>query len=179
MLIPRGFKNKVGEFMKVLIRITDKITKVLTFCSCVYLIIIVIACFLQVFSRYILNSSFGWTEETARYAYAGLGMLGTPVALRKGLHVTINILETKLHGKAKKIQRVLIDISVFLISMVIFIYGIIFIAKINGLYSSVLRVPMFAVYYVIPFCGASSMWVTFVDFIEAIKLDLDKEGSEC
>ena len=166
--------------MKTLTKITDVITKIFTKCACVYLIVIFIACLLQVFSRYVLNASIGWTEEGARYAYAGLGMLGTPVALRKGLHITINILETKLKGKALMIQKIIIDICVFAASGVIFVYGIKFIAKSSGFYSSVMRLPMWVVYYVIPLCGITSMWIIVVDCLETVYAYKNgKEGENC
>ncbi|MGP1396555.1 MAG: TRAP transporter small permease [Inquilinaceae bacterium] len=45
--------------------------------------------FLQFFSRYVLNSSIGWTEEIARYLLIGVTFLGAPIAVRKASHIAV------------------------------------------------------------------------------------------
>lgn len=156
--------------MNRLSKFTDNILNICLTGACIYLLLVLISCFLQVFSRYVLNSSFGWTEELARYSYAGLGMIGAPVALRKGLHVTVNILEEAIKGKEKMllVQKIIISIIVFIVSTIILIYGIIFINKTGGLYSSVMRLPMILFYYVIPLSGIISMWVVAIDSLETV-----------
>lgn len=152
--------------MKILNKITDIITKVLTVAACVYLVYILFACIMQVFSRYVLNSSFGWTEETARHAFACMGMLGAPVALRKGMHVRVDILETMLSGKLKLALKIVIALLVFFIYIILFREGFVLFESAKGLYSPAVRVPMTAVYYSIPVSALASMWMLAVELIE-------------
>ena len=48
-----------------------------------------ITVFLQFFTRYVLNDSYAWTEEIARYLLIGVGFVGSVMAMRKGSHITV------------------------------------------------------------------------------------------
>ena len=43
--------------------------------------------FIQLFSRYVLNSSLSWTEEIARYLLILLGFVGSVTCIRKRSHI--------------------------------------------------------------------------------------------
>lgn len=44
---------------------------------------------LQFFTRYVLNDSFGWTEEIARYLLIMTGFIGAVGCVRKGGHIAL------------------------------------------------------------------------------------------
>jgi TRAP-type C4-dicarboxylate transport system permease small subunit len=48
--------------------------------------------FLQFYTRYVLNSSIGWTEEIARYLLIGVTFVGSIMAMRKGSHIAVEAL---------------------------------------------------------------------------------------
>lgn len=164
--------------MKTLRTISDTLAKILTVLACAYLLYILFACSAQVFSRYILNASFSWTEETARYAFADMGMLGIPVALRKGMHVNVDLLEERLSPKAKLLQKTVIHFCIFLISAVLLVRGWTLFAGMKGIYSSAVRIPMQAVYYAVPLCGLASMWMAAAGAIESVH-ELRKGDEAC
>src|SRR5215207_8765875 len=47
--------------------------------------------FLQFFSRYVLNSSFAWTEEIARYGLMLLAFIGGAVVTRKKGQIAVEL----------------------------------------------------------------------------------------
>lgn len=51
---------------------------------------------LQVFTRYVLNDPFGWTEEVLRYLYVFVVFLGSSAAISDRSHVSISFLVEKL-----------------------------------------------------------------------------------
>ena len=48
--------------------------------------------FLQFFTRYVLNNSFGWTEEIARYLLIAVVFMGCAQCMRRHRHVQVNFL---------------------------------------------------------------------------------------
>ncbi|CAN0504311.1 unnamed protein product [Ectocarpus sp. 12 AP-2014] len=50
---------------------------------------LILVVFAQFFSRYILGSSIGWTEEIARYLLIGVGFMGSVMAARNGSHIMV------------------------------------------------------------------------------------------
>ena len=45
--------------------------------------------FLQFFTRYVLNSSLGWTEEIACYLLIAVTFIGSALAVRKQSHIAV------------------------------------------------------------------------------------------
>lgn len=154
--------------MKALNKSVEMLTKVLMIIASAYLIYLLIACTAQVISRYVFNSSLSWTEETARYAFAGMGLIGIPVALSKGMHVCVDVLENKLSGIPKEIQKIIHILLEIYISVIFVVFGWKLFSSMNGIYSPAVRVPMQAVYYAIPLCGLSSLWILIVDLVNHI-----------
>ncbi|MCE9683330.1 MULTISPECIES: TRAP transporter small permease [Halomonadaceae] len=50
---------------------------------------LILVVFAQFFSRYVMGSSIGWTEEIARYLLIGVGFLGSVMAARNGSHIMV------------------------------------------------------------------------------------------
>lgn len=69
---------------------------------------------LQVFTRYVLNNSLGWTEEIARYLLIGVTFVGSVMAMRKGTHISVEALLKYLPARARHWTLVLIDAVVAL-----------------------------------------------------------------
>ena len=60
-------------------------------CACV---------FLQFFTRYVLNDSFGWTEEIAIFCLVGVVFLGSVMCVRLTRHIHVDFLYRYLPGAA-------------------------------------------------------------------------------
>ena len=60
-------KKEEGEFVKALVKISDKLDSTLRCISAAlmvgFFVVMLVALFLQVFFRFVLNSPIGWTEE--------------------------------------------------------------------------------------------------------------------
>jgi TRAP-type C4-dicarboxylate transport system permease small subunit len=52
--------------------------------------------FLQFFTRYVLNDSFAWTEEAARYFLIALTFIGGGMVGRRRAHIYVEYLHSKL-----------------------------------------------------------------------------------
>lgn len=125
---------------------------IIAFCS--VLAVVMLCCSaLQVFSRYFLGNSFTWTEESARYCFIWLDMLGVAALVYKGGHATVDLFSHKLHGNVKKVYQTLIYCAIFYVAVIIARYGL-ELSKITFKQtSSSLKLPMGVVYGVVPISG--------------------------
>jgi TRAP-type C4-dicarboxylate transport system permease small subunit len=75
--------------------------------------------FLQFYTRYVLNSSLGWTEEIARYLLIGVTFVGAVTAMRKGSHIAVEALLVYLPREAKHWTLVVVDglVAIFCAAM--------------------------------------------------------------
>lgn len=65
--------------------------------------------FLQFFTRYVLNDSFGWTEEAARYFLIGTTFIGGGMVCRRRAHIAVEYVHTKLSRAASRRLMITVD----------------------------------------------------------------------
>ncbi|HDZ47601.1 hypothetical protein LCGC14_0059000 [marine sediment metagenome] len=80
---------------------------------------LILVVFAQFFSRYVMGSSIGWTEEIARYLLIGVGFMGSVMAARNGSHIMVEFFYHYMPGwQARLLERMVGAISlVFYIAM--------------------------------------------------------------
>ncbi|WP_353471578.1 TRAP transporter small permease [Salipiger sp. H15] len=66
--------------------------------------------FLQFFTRYVLNDSFGWTEEIARYLLIGVTFAGSVMAARKHSHIAVEFLYRWVPRPLRRVMQTVIDV---------------------------------------------------------------------
>ena len=70
--------------------------------------------FLQLFARYVLNDSPGWTEEIARYLLIGVTFIGSVTAMRKGTHIAVEAIFKYLGPRTRHVLLLVVDLTVVL-----------------------------------------------------------------
>ncbi|UCS92468.1 TRAP transporter small permease [Echinicola marina] len=110
----------------------------------------------QVLSRYILMSPSSFTDELSRFLLIWLGMLGSAYVAGHNEHLAIDILPTKLTGKAKNKLLIFIHIIILAFAIPVMIFGgsnLVYITYMLGQKSSTLQIPLAYVYTIIPLSG--------------------------
>ncbi|GAB5377996.1 MAG: TRAP transporter small permease [Acuticoccus sp.] len=69
--------------------------------------------FLQVFTRYVLNSSLAWTEEIARYLLIAVAFIGAAAATRRGAHIAVEVVRLLPAGVVRGALLRLADLITF------------------------------------------------------------------
>lgn len=69
-----------------------------------------LAVFLQFFTRYVLNDSFGWTEEVAIYCLVAVVFLGSAMCVRLSRHIHVDFLYRYLPRPAARLLATAVDI---------------------------------------------------------------------
>lgn len=126
----------------------------------------------QVFTRFVLQNPSSFTEELARYTLVWLGILGASYVAGQKMHLAIDLLSHKLHGKSKLYLEIFIQVSIFFFSLVVMVIGgyrlVLITLSLNQI-SAALQVPLGYVYLVVPLSGALILFYSSYFIIEAIK----------
>lgn len=67
--------------------------------------------FLQFFTRYVLNNSFGWTEEIAIYCLVAVVFLGSVMCTRQSRHIHVDFLYRYLSPPLGRALAIFVDIA--------------------------------------------------------------------
>lgn len=118
--------------------------------------LLVIDVLFQVFSRYILNSSFSWTEELARFSLIWMTILGAAYLSAKREHLSMDFLYQKFTVTAKMRASILIEIVIFLFALIVMVVGgfnLVYTTLHLEQLSGTLRIPLGYIYAILPFSG--------------------------
>ena len=117
----------------------------------VYMCVAVLA---QVLGRYIFNYSIDWAVETATWAQIWIVLLGSGLAMRRGMHVSIDVLAEMLPLQVARVTSVAIAIGCVWFLGVVF-YGSLPLIEVGTFQTSpALQYPMWVIYMGLPI-GAS------------------------
>jgi len=105
--------------------------------------------FLQVFTRYVLNSSFAWTEEIARYLLICVTFIGGGIAVRKNTHIHVELLYLLLPKIGGRVLATLVDVIRIGFLGFLLLSGIRIYPVMQTQYMTVVEVPMSALYGVV------------------------------
>lgn len=142
--------------MKYATQIFNKVKRLLEIFLVLIFALLVLDVLFQVFSRYILNTSFSWTEELARFSLIWLSILGAAYLTAKREHLSMDFLYRKFSSPVKKKVSILIEVLIFLFALVVMVVGgfnLVYITLHLEQLSGTLRIPLGYIYAVFPFSG--------------------------
>tara|TARA_B110000495_G_scaffold160633_1_gene145029 strand:- start:393 stop:857 length:465 start_codon:yes stop_codon:yes gene_type:complete len=88
--------------------------KIINYLVIIFFVYMVLAVFYQVLGRYIFNYKLGAAAETATMAQIWMILLASGIAMRKNMHVGVDILLRKLNVKA---QKIIVTVSTIVITI--------------------------------------------------------------
>ena len=110
----------------------------------------------QVFTRFVLSSPSSFTDELARYLLVWVGLFGAAYASGKRMHLSIDLLRTKLTGQALHWHSVVVVGIVALFALFVMVVGgwrLVSLSFLLGQTSAALEVPLGVVYLALPASG--------------------------
>tara|TARA_R110002096_G_scaffold321161_1_gene515231 strand:- start:1574 stop:2062 length:489 start_codon:yes stop_codon:yes gene_type:complete len=136
--------------------IFNKVCRILEVFMIIIFALLVLDVLFQVFSRYLLGTSFTWTEEFARFALIWMTILGAAYLNGTQEHLSMDFLYQKFSERNKRKASILIEVLIFLFALIIMVIG-----GLNLVYttlhleqlSGTLRIPLGYVYAIMPFSG--------------------------
>lgn len=103
--------------------------------------------FLQFFTRYVLNDSFAWTEEIARYVLIAVIYVGTAMCVRRNRHIHVDFIYRLIPAGIGRALSTFVDV----LRIVFFTYATWIMWKLMAIIGSdemtMIKLPMNVVYY--------------------------------
>ena len=143
------------------------IRKIINYLVIIFFIYMVLAVFYQVLGRYIFSYKLGAAAETATFAQIWMILLASGIAMRKNMHVGVDILLRKLNLKFQKIVITLSSLITIIFLLMVLKGSVQLIIVGAQSTSPALSIPMWIPYLSIP------LGITYI-MLELIILTLSK-----
>jgi TRAP-type C4-dicarboxylate transport system permease small subunit len=105
--------------------------------------------FLQFFTRYVLNDSYAWTEEIARYLLMTVIFVGAAMCVRRNRHIHVDFIYRLIPKQAGRVVSTFVD----LLRAAFFAYAAVLMWKLMAIIGheemTMVKIPMNAIYYFI------------------------------
>jgi TRAP-type C4-dicarboxylate transport system permease small subunit len=116
---------------------------------------------LSVFFRYILNSPIVWSDEIVRYSLVWMTFAGAALATRDDKHILVDVIDTILPEKGRKISDGFVDLVVIAFMAFLIYYGIRMTDYERGMFGETLTWISYAYVYIsIPIGAAVTILFT-------------------
>ena len=144
--------------------------KIISFVTCIFLVLMVLLALWQVISRYALKNPSQFTDELLRFMLIWTGMLGAVYAFIDEKHLSLIFLRNKLNKKWQGTTIIFSYIMTLLFSVLILLWGGIrlSLSTVNQL-SPIMKLPMGIVYSIIPISGFLITLITIFNVYIRIK----------
>lgn len=131
----------------------------------------------QVFARYVLKNSTGWTSELTTILFVWASMLGAALAVKAGGHVAMTMLVSKLKGKLQTVVKLISMLLCEVFFYIVFSGGLTMVTKFKNVVTTQLRIPMPYVYSAYLVSGAF-MLIFGLEIIITYIIDLVKSNKK-
>ena len=169
---------KRGKKVKVIIGVVDRINSWLFNLIAVFFGLIAMLTIYQVFARYILGKPLVWSEEIVRYSMVWIVLLGTVIALRKGLLISVEIVLHVVPSKVRKIMEIFV-VSLNIVFLIILVkYGFAILETTSGQNIGALDLPVGVTYFAIPVAGIIGLVNAVVVLIEIFTNKTNEEEKQ-
>ena len=139
-----------------------------------FMVLMSLATFANVVSRYVFNSPIQWAEEFARYAFIWVVFAGAVVCTKRKRHIAIDGLLTALPQRLRAWALGLVDLTTLGLMLVIGYYGWILTAAATQI-TATLKVSQYVVYAVVPVSAALIFLHTLGDITRHLRAALQGE----
>ena len=130
---------------------------------------------MAVIFRYFLSAPLGWTEQTSRFCFIWIVMLGIPIMFYRKCEISFDFIREKMPEKLHNIVLLVFDLLAIFFCALYFIYSISLCIRTGGRLTSGIAVPLNCLYAVQPISAV----LTLLVFVERVKETLKlKKGGE-
>lgn len=125
-----------------------------------------ITVFLGVLFRFVLLDPLTWTEEVGRLSLVWVTFLGTYLAYRRNLHISIDVIRKRTSWRTQRIIHLVSIVLVGLFMVMLVAQGAHYSRAFLGSVTPLLGIPLGVVYAALPVCAALLLATIVVDLID-------------
>lgn len=136
----------------------------------VALLMLVLLMSMQVINRYLLKTTFVWTEELSRYIFIWITFIGAGLSLRRfEMPVALFVIDL-FHHKLQNIFRIvgLLGVTLFIFIMTKYGIELMLLAMRNNTLTPAMQIPLYLVYTIFPLGGGTMFIFSIACIIELI-----------
>jgi tripartite ATP-independent transporter DctM subunit len=122
--------------------------------ACLIAMIVIVGA--GVFARYVLNASLSWSEEVSIWLFLFIIFLGLPLAITRGMSLSLGGLEARLNGLPLRLLRLAND-SIIAYVLVMLATGGRTVMRLVGGVTPVLAMPQAVPYAVLSACAVAAL----------------------
>ncbi len=152
------------DMKKIMDLIEKFVEKVLMGLLSVFISIVI----LQVAARYVFNSPLTWTEQTARYMFIWMVMLGIPIAFRKNMNAAFDLITNRLNKKYVSIINIINTILITFFAGYYFVNSLSLVLRSTKTIVQGIDIPINYIYIAQPICAV----ILFIFCIEKLVNEL-------
>lgn len=127
----------------------------------------------QVFTRFVLANPSSFTDELARYLLVWTGLFGAAYATGKRMHLAIDLLATRLRGRARHYHGLVVEACVGTFALAVMVVGgarLVALTFLLGQTSAALKLPLGLVYLALPASGLLIAFYAALFITERVRL---------
>lgn len=139
--------------VRLFVRLSDLLERVSEIVAIGATIVMVLALFLQIVSRYFFNQTFVWTEEVALLMFTWIILLGGALGIKQKFHARLALAASVTGKWGKATLERLSDILAILFGAVLVKSGYAYFIATQGSYSAAVEYPLEFLYASVPVTG--------------------------
>jgi len=156
-------------------KVYQTINRIIEFSLVTIFALLVLDVLWQVFGRYVLQQSFSFTEEVARFALIWLAILGAAYLNGQREHLSMDFLLRKLSPARLKKRLQIIEVLMGLFALVVMVIGggnLVFTTLYLGQISPAMHLSLGYVYAIVPISGVLILFFAAYNFSHYHSRDL-------
>lgn len=131
----------------------NRVMKAVSFFLILILGIMTTVLFFSVVSRYFFSASIPWSDPLSRYGQTWIMLLGSTLALRKGLHIGVDNFIKRLPERKRQFVLKVNVLIILIFSVTMTVQGFRLITIAGSQIIPEMGIPMRYIYYMIPVAG--------------------------
>lgn len=133
----------------------------------------------QIIARFTTGLTAEFTEEVANYSFIWVVYMGTAIMLRHNKHFAFTSFSSKLKGKARYVNEMLVMLILLAFSVLIFVHGCTLTAKFwNWKFSALPQVRLGLAWLCLPVSGACSVYYCVENIVAFIRDPSSRKSEE-